>query len=78
MVRPERASPTLLGGDGEDIMPLTHALARVGAQSRLSREKFELGDDELALSAGAVSISIFVARPGCEGTRLVRETVGAT
>ena len=38
----------------------------------------KLGDDELAQSAGAVSISIFVARPGCEGTRLVRETVGAT
>ena len=39
MVRPERASPTLLGGDGEDIMPLTHALARCGrSKSAVPRE----------------------------------------
>jgi hypothetical protein len=32
-------SPTLLGGDGEDIMPLTHALARCGrSKSAVPRE----------------------------------------
>ena len=84
MVRPEKASPTLLGGDGEDIIvilgPADLACERRQNIDRLSQEIQTAisSSSALARGDGAAVPSPFFWRARERGDARVREKGGAT